>query len=936
MSVTEKTGNEIVTVGIENEMRKSYLDYAMSVIVSRALPDARDGLKPVHRRILYSMYENGFDYSKPFRKSARIVGDVMGKYHPHGDRAIYDAMVRMAQNFSMRLPLIASQGNFGSMDGDKAAAMRYTEAKLALSAQNLIDDIDKDTVDFVANYDESTKEPAVLPARFPNLLVNGAGGIAVGMATNIPPHNLGELIDGCCAYIDNPEITSEDLIQYIPGPDFPTGGLILGTGGAKSAYMTGRGSIMMRGRCNIEENKNRESIIITEIPYQVNKASMITQIADMVRAKTLEGISEIRDESDRQGVRVVIEIKRDAQADVVLNHLYKYTQLQTSFGANMIALNHGRPEMMTLVDMIRAFIEFREETIKRRTIYNLDKARNRAHVLVGLAIAVANLDAVITMIKSSKDPAEAREKLMSTLWDASDVEPLVQLIDEPDRKVVDGKYELSETQVRAILDLKLHRLTGLERDKIHNELTELGGEIKYYLEILGNRSLLYSILREELIEVKDKFATPRRTSIELSGDFTQDDEDLIAREDMVVTVTNTGYIKRVLTSTYRAQRRGGKGRSAMNTHDEDYVTNLLIANTHTPLLFFSDAGKVYKLKVYKLPLGTPQSKGRAIVNLLPLAKNERITTIMPLPETVEECAGLTIMFATKTGGVRRNELKEFFNVQSNGKIAMKLDEGDNLVDVKICDDNQDILLAMKGGKCIRFPVTDVRIFASRASTGVRGVKLVKGDEVISMSVLSHFKADAEKRAAYLKMANAIRKMPGDEEGEIEADAEVVNVGSITDEEYKEMAAAEEFILTITENGFGKRSSAYEYRITKRGGSGVANLNLSKNRAVIASMPVDASDDIMLVTDGGKLIRTAVNSIRIAGRNTSGVIVFRLDPKEKIVSVTPTQKEDEEDLEEVENTAATPDTVTETMVDTQVTEAANEDVQPTEEENTSNE
>ncbi len=929
MSVTEITSNnnEIVSVSIENEMRKSYLDYAMSVIVSRALPDARDGLKPVHRRILYSMHENGFDYNKPFRKSARIVGDVMGKYHPHGDSAIYDAMVRMAQTFSMQLPLIASQGNFGSMDGDKAAAMRYTEAKLALSAQALIDDIDKDTVNFIPNYDETTKEPEVLPARFPNLLVNGAGGIAVGMATNIPPHNLGELIDGCCAYIDNPEISGEELISYIPAPDFPTGGLILGTGGSRSAYMTGRGSILMRGRCNIEVNKNRESIIITEIPYQVNKSNMISQIADMVRAKTLEGISDIRDESDRQGVRVVIEIKKDAQADVVLNHLYKYTQLQTSFGANMIALNHGRPEMMTLLDMIRAFIEFREETIKRRTIYNLDKARNRAHILVGLAIAVANLDAVISMIKAAKDPTEAREKLMNTKWAALDVEPLIALIDEPDRKVIDNHYELSETQARAILDLKLHRLTGLERNKIHNELTELGEEIKYYLSILENRELLYSIMREELVDMKEKFATPRRTSIELSGDFTQDDEDLIAREDMVVTVTNTGYIKRVLTSTYRAQRRGGKGRSAMNTHEEDYVTNLLIANTHTPLLFFSDAGKVYKLKVYKLPLGSPQSKGRAIINLLPLEKNERITTIMPLPETETECDGLTIAFATSSGNVRRNELKDFFNVQSNGKIAMKLEEGDNLVDVKICNDNQDILLAMKGGKCIRFPVTDLRIFASRASTGVRGVRLADNDEVISMSILSHFKADQETRAAYLKMAKALRNSSEEDEyiDETESDNELEDgeapisnntIKTLSEEEFQAMSAAEEFILTVTENGFGKRSSAYEYRITRRGGRGFANLNLSKNRVVIASMPVNSDEDIMLVTDGGKLIRTGISSINIAGRTASGVIVFRLDSKEKIVSVTPIEKQEDEDEADTEVELNVENSLTETNTATE--------------------
>ncbi|MBF0562493.1 MAG: DNA gyrase subunit A, partial [Alphaproteobacteria bacterium] len=732
-NVTPPSGFDITPVTIEDEMKRSYLDYAMSVIVSRALPDVRDGLKPVHRRILFSMKESGYDYNRPFRKSARIVGDVMGKYHPHGDSAIYDAMVRMAQDFSMRLPLIDGQGNFGSMDGDPAAAMRYTEARLARAAHSLIDDIDRDTVDFQPNYDETSREPLVLPARYPNLLVNGAGGIAVGMATNIPPHNLGEIIDACCAYIDNPGITFEELIALVPAPDFPTGGIIVGGEGARSAYATGRGSVIIRGRCAIEEvRKDREAIIITEVPYQVNKARMIETMAELVRDKRIEGIADLRDESDRQGVRVVIEIKRDAVAEVVLNQLYRFTPLQTSFGVNMLALRAGRPELLTLKDIIVAFVVFREEVIRRRTIFELGKAREKAHTLVGLATAVANLDEVIRLIRAAPDPATAREQLMARNWPADDVEPLIRLIDEPGRPVVDGHYRLSELQARAILDLRLHRLTGLERDKIHQELRELGVQIEEFLRILSSRERLYEILRSELVAIREQFATPRRTAIE-RVEFEHDIEDLIQREDMVVTVTNTGYIKRVPLSAYRAQRRGGKGRSVMSIREDDFVTRLFVANTHTPVLFFSSRGLAYKLKVYKLPVGTPQARGKAMVNILPLEEGETISTVMPLPEDESQWADLHVMFATATGGVRRNQLSDFTKVMANGKIAMKLDEGDSLIAVLTCSEQQDVLLSTHSGKCIRFPVTDVRVFASRTSDGVRGIRLGEGDRVISMS-----------------------------------------------------------------------------------------------------------------------------------------------------------------------------------------------------------
>ena len=892
----------IAPVEISEEMRRSYLDYAMSVIVSRALPDVRDGLKPVHRRIIYSMYESGYDYNRPYRKSARIVGDVMGKYHPHGDAAIYDTMVRMAQDFSMRLPLVDGQGNFGSMDGDSAAAMRYTEARLEKVAHALIEDIDKDTVDFMPNYDETVMEPSVLPARYPNLLVNGANGIAVGMATNIPPHNLGEVLDACCAYIDNPNITIDDLINIVPGPDFPTGGLILGYGGAKSAYYTGRGSVMMRAKCTIEElHKDKEAIIVHEIPYQVNKAQLVARIAELVKEKKIDGISEIRDESDRQGVRVVIEVKRDFQAEVILNQLYKFTPLQTSFGMNMLAINAGRPMMMNLKDIISAFIAFREEVIRRRTIYELNQARNRAHTLVGLAIAVENLDPVIDLIRNAPNPQEAKDALLAKAWPAGDVEPLVKLIDEPDRKVENGFYHLSENQAKAILDLKLQRLTGLERDKIHEELISLGEEIKECLSILASREKLYGIMRDEFVAIRDEYATPRRSKIE-DIEYDQDVESLIQREEMVVTVTEAGYIKRVPLNAYKAQKRGGKGKSGMSTKDEDFVIRLFVASTHTPVLFFSSKGQVYKMKVYKLPLGSPTSKGKPFVNLLPLVEGENITTIMKLPENEDDCKDMSIMFATSKGNVRRNSLMDFVNVQSNGKIAMKLDEGDKLINVRICQEDNDIMLAAKSGKCIRFPVTEVRMFVGRNSTGVRGIKLADNDEVISMSVLNHSDATSEERDEYQHISSAIKRLQAErgDDCEISPEESGVPMTVLTPEKYREMKEKEQFILTVTTTGYGKRSSSYEYRVTGRGGQGIANMEMSaRNKEVASSFPIEDDNQIMMVTDGGKLIRMPVADIRIAGRKTQGVILFRTAENEKVVSVTWLDADagDDEELEE---------------------------------------
>ena len=899
------SNEDIAPVDISEEMRRSYLDYAMSVIVSRALPDVRDGLKPVHRRIIYSMFENGYDYNRPFRKSARIVGDVLGKYHPHGDISVYEAMVRMAQPFSMRVPLVDGQGNFGSMDGDSAAAMRYTEARLAKVAHSLIDDIDKDTVDFMPNYDETLQEPTVLPASYPNLLVNGANGIAVGMATNIPPHNLGEVLDACCAYIDNPEISIDDLINIVPGPDFPTGGLILGYGGAKSAYYTGRGSVMMRAKATIEElYKDREAIIVHEIPYQVNKAALITRIAELVKEKKIEGISEIRDESDRQGVRVVIEIKRDFQADVVLNQLYKFTPLQTSFGMNMLAINNGRPMMMNLKDIIQAFVEFREEIIRRRTIFELNKARDRAHVLVGLAIAVENIDPVIELIRNAPNPQEAKDALLRKAWPAGEVETLVKLIDEPDRKVENGTYRLSEAQAKAILDLKLQRLTGLERDKIHEELITIGEEIKECLSILASREKLYGIMRDEFVAIRDEYGTPRRTKIE-DIEYDTDIESLIQREEMVVTVTEAGYIKRVPLNAYKAQKRGGKGKSGMATKDEDFVTRLFVASTHTPVLFFSSKGLVYKMKVYKLPLGSPTSKGKPFINLLPLDEGETITTVMKLPECEDDCKDMSIMFATSQGNVRRNSLMDFVNVQSNGKIAMKLDEGDKLINVRICHEDNDIMLAARSGKCIRFPVTDVRVFVGRNSTGVRGIKLAEGDEVISMSILLHSDATSEERDEYARIASAIKRISaerGDDSCVSPEDTGLLNV--LTTEKYKEMAEREQFILSVTSTGYGKRTSSYEYRVTGRGGQGIANMEMSaRNKEIVSSFPIEDDNQIMMVTDGGKLIRMPVKDIRIAGRKTQGVILFRTAENERVVSETWLDADDGDDDELEEETGS---------------------------------
>jgi DNA gyrase subunit A len=884
-------------VSITDEMRRSYLDYAMSVIVSRALPDARDGLKPVHRRILHSMNEAGYDWNKPYRKSARVVGDVIGKYHPHGDQSVYDALVRMAQEFSMRVPLIDGQGNFGSVDGDPPAAMRYTEVRLAKVAHSLLEDIDKDTVDFQPNYDGSEKEPVVLPARFPNLLVNGAGGIAVGMATNIPPHNLGEVIDACIALIDDPGIDIEKLMEIVPGPDFPTGGIILGRAGIRSAYLTSRGSIMMRGRVSIETiRKDREALIVTEIPYQVNKATMIERIAELVRDKRIEGIADIRDESDRAGMRVVIELKREAMADVVLNQLYRFSTLQTSFGANMVALNGGRPESMNLRDLIVAFVAFREEVVRRRTKYLLAKARDRAHILVGLAIAVANIDEVIRIIRAAPDPNAAREELMGRDWPGADVAPLIALIADPRHRLNDdGTYRLSDAQARAILELRLARLTALGRDEIREELEKLAAEIADYLDILQSRARVQKIIKDELGAIKTEFATPRKTVIE-EGGAELEDEDLIQREDMVVTVTHAGWIKRVPLDSYRAQKRGGKGRAGMATKEEDFVTRLFVANTHTPVLFFSSHGQVYKEKVWRMPLAAPQARGKALINLLPLEPGERITTIMPLPEDEAAWETLDVMFATTGGTVRRNKLSDFVDVRRSGMIAMKLGEGEGILSVETCTEADDVILTTRRGQCIRFPVPEVRVFAGRNSVGVRGINLEQGDEVISMAILRHFDASPAERGAFQKMSRAVRGEGEPEETVAEADAEAEDgAGELPLERYVAMSAAEQFILTVSANGYGKRTSSFEYRITRRGGKGIVAMVVNeRNGALVASFPVEDSDEIMLVTDGGQTIRMPVGGdkpIRIAGRGTQGVTLFDT-ADEHVVSVERLSEEDE--------------------------------------------
>ena len=880
-------------ISIEDEVKKSYLDYAMSVIVSRALPDLRDGLKPVQRRILFSMNEQGHTPDRGYVKSARVVGDVMGKYHPHGDLSIYDTLVRMAQPFSMSLLLIDGQGNFGSVDNDPPAAMRYTESRLTKAAMAIMADLDKDTVDFKENYDGKESEPSVLPSRIPNLLVNGAGGIAVGMATNIPPHNLGEIVDACLALIDNPDLPLDELLDIVPGPDFPTGGEIIGRTGARQALMTGRGSVIVRGVATIEDiRKDREAIIITAIPFQVNKAAMVERIAELVREKRIEGVGDLRDESDRTGMRVVIELKRDASAEVVLNQLYRFTPLQSSFPVNALALNRGRPEQLGLRDMLRAFIDFREEVVVRRTRYELSKARDRAHVLVGLAIAVANIDEVIHIIRSSKDPAEARERLVGRNWPIGDLAPLIALIADPRTVIVDDAFvRLSEEQARAILALTLSRLTGLGREEILGEARELASAIQGYLDLLSSREAIMGVVRAELVEVREAFAVPRRTLI-VEGDADVEDEDLIAREEMVITVTHGGYVKRTALATYRTQHRGGRGRSGMSTKDEDAVTRVFSASTHAPMLFFASNGKAYKLKVWRLPLGTPTSRGKAFVNLFPIEPGETMTSILTLPEDETQWDGLDVMFATRSGNVRRNKLSDFAQINRNGKIAMKLDDGDSIVGVGLCTAAEDVLLTTALGRCIRFSVDDVRVFAGRESTGVRGIRLGDDDTVISMAVLHGVDATPAERTGYLKHASAMRSAgPGDDADAVtpSEDDEEESVGTegdnLSPERLAALEAAQEFVLTVSSEGFGKRSSAYDYRRTGRGGQGLIAHDLSRRGGrLVASFPVEDADEILLVTDQGQLIRVPVKQIRTAGRNTQGVTIFRTADNEHVVSV----------------------------------------------------
>lgn len=872
--------SDITPISIVDEMKTSYLDYAMSVIVARALPDVRDGLKPVHRRILYAAQEGGYVAGRAYRKSARLVGDVMGKYHPHGDSSIYDAMARMAQDWAMRVPLIDGQGNFGSMDPDPPAAMRYTEARLARVASALLDDIDKDTVDFQDNYDGSESEPTVLPARYPNLLVNGAGGIAVGMATNIPPHNLGEVINACLAYIENGAISVEELMEIVPGPDFPTGAIILGRSGCRSAYQTGRGSIMVRSRHTTEQRGERRSIVLTEIPYQQGKNALVEKIAEAAKEKRIEGVSDIRDESSREGVRIVIDLKRDATPEVVLNQLWRNTPAQSSFPANILAIRGGRPELLNLRDIIEAFVKFREEVITRRSKFELAKARDRAHILLGLVIAVTNLDEVVKIIRGSPSPAVARDRLLTREWPIAEIAPYIRLVEAIDTEVAGDSYRLSEVQVRAILDLRLHRLTALGRDEIGDELAKLAETIAELLEILGNRAKLYEVIVEELTAVRDQYATPRRTEIAAAADGIED-EDLIEREDMVVTVTMEGYIKRTPLDTFRAQNKGGKGRAGMATKDEDAVTHLFVTSTHTPVLFFSTEGKVYRMKVWRLPEGGPATRGRPMINLLPLATGETISTVLPLPEDEATWGDLHVMFATAKGSVRRNSMDAFANIRTTGKIAMKFEEGseDRLIGVSLLTEEDDVLLATKQGKAIRFASTDVREFQSRDSTGVRGARLAEGDEVISLSVLRGFDATPQEREDYLKAA------PWKE-----GDREV----TLSPERMKEFEDAEEFILTVTANGYGKRTSAYEYRRTNRGGQGITNIVSSdRNGPVVASFPAHNGEQLMLVTDQAKLIRTTVGSVRVTGRNTQGVILFRVADDEHVVSAARIEESEEE-------------------------------------------
>jgi DNA gyrase subunit A len=873
------------TISIADEMRASYLDYAMSVIVSRAIPDLRDGLKPVHRRILYAMHETGNTHDKPYRKSARPVGDVMGKYHPHGDSAIYDALVRMAQDFSMSLPLLDGQGNFGSMDGDNPAAMRYTEVRMDKPAAFLLADIDKETVDFQPNYDGKDPEPTVLPARFPNMLVNGAGGIAVGMATNIPPHNLGEVIDGTLALIADPDLTSEQLMEYIPGPDFPTGGVILGRSGARKAYLEGRGSVIIRAKARVEElRKDRFAIVLDEIPYQVNKAAMIEKIADLVREKKLEGISGVADESDRMGVRVVIELKREATPEVVLNQLWRFTAMQTHFGCNMLALNGGRPEQLTLRDFLVYFLQFREEVVARRTAFELRKARERSHILCGLAVAVSNVDEVVATIRRSADAAEARVALMERRWPAAEIADYIRLIDDPTHRMnEDGTYNLSESQARAILDLRLQRLTQLGVKEVTDELEELAGKIKDYLDILRSRDRIMVIIADELREVKDQFAVPRRTEIQdWSGDM--EDEDLIEREDMVVTVTQTGYVKRTSLGEFRAQKRGGKGLSGGELKEDDVVTTLFVANTHTPLLFFTTDGMVYKLKTWRLPQGGRTSRGKAIVNILPIPMGVSIAAIMPVDRPEEEWDQLQIFFATSDGDVRQNALSDFTNVMRNGKIAMKLPEGVSLVNARICTDEDDVMLVTALGRAIRFPTTEVRIFKGRDSTGVRGIRLAEGDRVVSMAVIRHFEASPAEREAYLKMRRAVAGITEEAEAD-EDEAAVAEAREFTSEDYARMSAAEDLILTITAGGSGKLSSSHDYPVRGRGGQGVMAMDKAmRGGRLVASFPVELDNQIMLATSRGQSIRVPVDGISFRSRAAGGVRVFNTGPGEEVVSV----------------------------------------------------
>ncbi|MDR1360747.1 MAG: DNA gyrase subunit A [Rickettsiales bacterium] len=896
MSENNEFINEIVPAAIpqaalEQEMRNSFLDYAMSVITERALPDVRDGCKPVHRRILFVMNDVA-PATRSTIKSARIVGDVMGKYHPHGDSSIYEAMARLAQDFAMGEMLVDGQGNFGSRDGDKPAAMRYTEARLKKLGASMMDDMEKDTVDFQPNFDGTLQEPVVLPTKFPNFLVNGGSGIAVGMATNVPPYNLGELCNGILAILDNNEISDEELFNLIPGPDFPTGCIMMGRTAAYKAHTTGRGSVLVRAKTHIEEFKDHQAIIVDEIPYAVNKSQLIIKIAELSKEKRVEGIGEIRDETNKEGIRVVIELKRDAMAEVVLNQLFQYTELQSSFPVNMMALNRGRPQLFTVRRVLDTFIDFRIEVIRRRTIFDLNKARNRAHTLLGLSVAVGNLDEIIALIKSSENPEAARNALTARGWKASDIESYIQLIDDPNTTYEKGLFYMSEDQAKAILELQLHRLTGLERDKIHNDLVDLGATIKELLEILGSNERIIQIIRDETTAVRDNWSHPRRTEIsDIETDI--DMEDLIAREDMVITISNTGYIKRVALDTYRAQRRGGKGRNAMTTKEDDYVSQMFVANTHTALMFFSSKGLCYRLKTYKLPEGAAAAKGRPLINLLPLEKDETITAILPEPEDKNGF----LLFATQSGNVRRNRWDAFESIRANGKIAMKLDEGDSLVSVLACTELQDVLLSTYRGRVIRFPVPEIRVCAGRASDGVRAIRLDKNDKLIGMAILNHSDALPEERNAYIKQSRALRRAAtGIEE---EADNESVEDTALvlSDERFAQLAGAEQFILTVSENGFGKRTSSYEYRITHRGGSGFAGIKLGgKNTAVAGTFPIDEDHDIMMVTDGGKIIRTPVSAVRIAGRATAGVTLFRTEKNEKIVSATAIEKEEGDECE----------------------------------------